>query len=135
MIYCFVNIIQALYGKKITEVAAPRYKNFYESRIKKLSKEEFDAAVDYICQLIKDNSGDGYFHPAYNAGKDWSGTPLQPLYEKGCDHNEQDAAYLYGLLIKDVFINYIEEEWIVDKMGIQGRDFEQNYYMKKKQST
>lgn len=124
-------MLEDIYGKKVTKVVGPRYKSFYENRIKKLSKEEYDAAVNYICQLIETKTEKGIFQPAWNAGSDWSDTPLQPLYEKGCDCNAQDAAYLYGLLVKDVFINYIEEEWIVDKTELRGRDFEQNYYMRK----
>lgn len=123
-------MLEDLFGKKITKVA-PRYKSFYENRIKKLSKEEYDAAVDYICQLIETKTDNGFFQPGWNAGSDWSGTPLQALYEKGCDCNAEEASYLYGLLVKEVFINHIEEDWIVIKQEMPGRDFEQNNYMKK----
>lgn len=106
-----------------------KFKVFFEKHKEHLSDEDLNAISDYINELI-DNSGER-FNPGWEAPKSWEGTPLQIIYEKACDKNEEESAYLYGLLVKEVFIER-DDEWYVISQQERGRDFEQNSYFRKK---
>lgn len=117
--------------KTISSIPARR-KKFYADRISRLSVDEYNDAVHAIIEQIETNTKDNFFQPGWAAGSNWEGTALQPIYEKACNYNAEEAAFVYGLLVMDVFINYVEEEWILYRTEMQGRDFEQNVYLKKK---
>lgn len=118
-------------GKQITNAVSQRNRAFYESRMKKLSEEEYQEVMDYICELIATKCSKNAFYPGEAAGKDWTGTPLQTLYEKACGCDATEAGMLYGILVVEAFVDRIEEEWLRGTTQFAGRDFEQNWYMKK----
>ena len=124
-------MLEDMYGKPIKNVDG-RYQAKYQKQKAKMTKEEFENAMNYICSLVQSNSSEEFFNPGWAAGSDWTDTPLQPIYEKACDSVFQEASFMYGLMVKEAFMDWIDEEWIQIKQEQQGRDFEQNLYMKKK---
>lgn len=114
--------------KEVTDVSK-RYKKFFDEHKSRLSDDELNAIYDYINKLI-DESGER-FNPGWSASGNWVGTPLQVIYEKACDMNAETSAYLYGLLVKETFIEHRSDDWYVISQQEQGRDFEQNSYFKK----
>ena len=43
-------------------------------------------------------------------GKDWTGTPFQPIYEKAARYSEEAAARCFGLMVWEVFMER-DEKW------------------------
>ncbi len=115
--------------KEVTSVSK-KYKEFFEKHKARLSVAELNAIYNYINELI-DNSNER-FNPGWAAAGSWKGTPLNVIYEKACDNNEEDSAYLYGLLVKETFIEHRNDDWFVISQQERGRDFEQNSYFRKK---
>src|SRR4051794_10409385 len=42
-------------------------------------------------------------------GKNWTGTPFEPIYEKAAWRNEDVAARCFGLIVWEVFIERLEK--------------------------
>ncbi len=122
MLYNFNN------SSEVTQVTT-KYKAFFDKHKARLNQDELNAIYDYINDLI-DNSGER-FQPGRAASGSRSGTPLQVIYERACDMNEEASAYLYGLFVKETFIKYRTDDWFVISQKEQGRDFEQNSYFRK----
>lgn len=123
MLYNFAS------SSKVTYVTK-KYKVFFEKHKSRLSADELKAIYDYINKLI-DESKDR-FNPGWAVAGSWYDTPLQVIYGKACDTNEENSAYLYGLLVKETFIEHRNDDWYVISQQEQGRNFEQNSYFRKK---
>jgi len=74
---------------------------------KKISAEEYRIAVDAIKELIK--SKDGVFNSSHLPGKNWAGTPFEPLY-RACGKSEQQSGYFFGLMVWEVMME-LDDKW------------------------
>ena len=109
-------------------------KSFLELGKRRLSQEELIAVEEFINEEIdkclcgpKTAEGKHFYNPGWKAPKDWTPTPLQPIFEKACGHDALLAAFWYGLITMDVIISR-GERWLATKTTFQGRNFDQAVY-------
>lgn len=88
-----------LHENEIKRIPKSREVNYQKWR-KKLSNEEYNNAVSEIKRLI---NGKDNFNSSYLPGKNWLGTPLEPLYH-ACGKSEEQSGYFFGLLVWEVII-------------------------------
>jgi hypothetical protein len=76
--------------------------SLYRTWVSMLSEDEINAIHNALNQMI---SADEIHTSSWLPGKDWSGTPFMPIYEKACAFNEECAAMCFGLFLWDVLMN------------------------------
>jgi len=105
----------------------PRAEDFKRLR-GRLSAAEFDAAVDHINGLI-DGAGDGIATAGWLPGNDWSGSPLQPIYDKAARGDYSLSGKFFGLL---VWYTVMErpEKWATGKYKKDGREIASRTYFR-----
>ena len=103
--------------------------NFFSVAKSRISEDEYKAIVDYIDEILDAivNAGGRTFAPGQNIPSDWSGTPMQVVYDKACNLDFEASALWLGLVAMQVIIDR-PEKWIATKTEFKGRDFEQMIY-------
>ena len=115
-------------GEQVYEIGKTR-QSFFEIAKSRLSPDEFDSIVKYIDEIIDKivNEGGRSFVPGQSISADWSGTPLQVVYDKACNMDSDLSALWVGLIAMQVVIDR-PEMWYATKTEFKGRDFEQMIY-------
>lgn len=109
------------------ELGMPFEKDFTTLR-SRLTKEEFDAAVDRINELI-DKAGAKIATAGWLPGSDWTGTPFEPLYTKAARLNYDIAAKFFGLLVWYAVMER-PETWGSGRYEKNGKDIGSRTYFK-----
>jgi hypothetical protein len=84
----------------------------YAGWVKRLSRAEQDAAFAYIEQLVE--QGGDIHTSSFMPGPDWTGTPLQTLYETAANYSEQQAGWCFGLMLMETMIRR-DDQWYCKK--------------------
>ena len=87
---------------------------------KRLSPEQFEAVVAEIEQRIKD-AGEKIVTSSWLPGKDWSGTPFQPIYEIAAKRSREAAAKMFGLMVWYTIMQH-PDCWMSGRFQMDGRD-------------
>ena len=92
-----MKLIDFYTGKRIDRL--PHLKTFrtLQHRLDQPSPDAFDAIVDHINELI-DNAGAEIATAGWLPGEDWSGTPLQSIYEIAAKRHYGVAGMMFGLV-------------------------------------
>ena len=95
----------------------------------RLSQDEFDAIVEYINELI-----DGVGAEIATAGwlpenEDWTGTPLQPIYDTAARRHYNLAGKMYGLMVWYTVMQR-PEQWASGKFEKNGIPIESRTYFR-----
>lgn len=88
--------------KKITSV--PHEREFI-AWTRRLSPAEMQAIKDELNRRI--NGGEVHTS-SWIPGRDWTGTPFQPIWEKACQRNVDAAAKCFGLILWQVMMEHPE---------------------------
>jgi hypothetical protein len=67
----------------------------------RLSEQEYQTIVDSLNTRIE---GTEIQTSSWMPGSDWSGTVLEPIYEKACEFDERASALFFGLIVWIVFM-------------------------------
>ena len=119
-------------GQEVTEITG-KHKEFFETGEQRLSAEELENIKRFINDAIDKsleetaNAGDRVYVPGWRTQKDWTGTPLQAIFEKACPGNFEMSAFWYGLITMQVIIDR-PETWLAMKTQFAGRTFDQTVY-------
>ena len=105
----------------------PFEKDFTTMR-ERLTIEEFDSAVRRINTLI-DEAGADIATAGWLPGRDWTGTPFEPIYTKGALKNYETAARLFGLLVWYVVMQR-PEKWASGRYEKDGKDIGSRTYFR-----
>jgi len=90
-----------------TPIARVPYEQEYRRFMSRLTAEEISAAKARLDGLI---DGTEIQTAGWMPGKDWTGTPFQPIYEKAARYSEGTAARCFGLMVWEVFMER-PEKW------------------------
>ncbi|MDE3015450.1 MAG: hypothetical protein KGI29_00800 [Pseudomonadota bacterium] len=90
--------------KKITSVP---YQRDYDCWMSRLTEDEKQTIRQTLNSLI---DGDEIHTAGWMPGRDWTGTPFQPIYEKATKRNIGLAAKCFGLVVWEVFMKR-SEKW------------------------
>jgi hypothetical protein len=123
----FVMVVYYL-DSETPVTAMPRPQQF-NLLVQRLTPSQFQAASDYINALIGDH--DIETSSWMPKDPDWTGTPLQPIYEIAARYNYELAAQLFGLLVFNVFMNR-EDEWITGRFDKDGLPLPGRTYFRKR---
>lgn len=119
-------------GQEVTEITG-KHKEFFETGEQRLSAEELENIKRFINDAIDKsleesaNAGDRVYVPGWRTQKDWTGTPLQAIFEKAYPDSFEMSAFWYGLITMQVIIDR-PETWLAMKTKFDGRKFEQMIY-------
>jgi hypothetical protein len=94
----------------------------------RLSSAQIEAIEAEINKKI-DVKGADIHTAGWMPGKDWAGTPFQPIYEVACLHSFDDAAKCFGLFVYEVFINR-PEMWYVGRFELDHKEITSNTYFR-----
>ncbi len=90
--------------KKINDIP---HKKEYNTWISRLSKEDIHDIKTAILRRIE---GDEIATAGWIPGSNWSGTPLQSIYEKACHRDEVASGKCFGLIVWVTMMEH-EEYW------------------------
>ena len=97
-------LVDMMSGLTITRVP---YAQEYAQFMSRMTAAELSAAKARLDELI---NGTEIQTAGWMPGKDWTGTPFQPIYEKAARHSEEAAARCFGLMVWEVFMER-PEKW------------------------
>jgi len=83
------------------------HKKEYDIWRSRLKEGEYQEIVDKLNSMI---DSDEIHTAGWMPGSDWTGTVFQPIYEKACNMNFEQAALFFGLIVWTVFMNR-EDKW------------------------
>ncbi len=94
----------------------------------RLTADEFGAAVARINELI-DAAGAEIATAGWLPGRDWTGTPFEPIYTKGTASNYDMAARMFGLLVWYVVMQR-PERWASGRYEKDGKEIGSRTYFR-----
>jgi hypothetical protein len=89
--------------------------------------------ADVVHEVWQRTSGVKIFSPSFIAGKNWTGTRLQPIYEDGAHYSEILAAMMWGLLAWEA-IRQHPDQWFTLRAHFPVQDFEKRVYFRNRSS-
>jgi hypothetical protein len=117
------------YLESTTPVAVMPRRQQLALLLQRLTYADLQAAKDYINKLVGDQ--DINTSSWLPADSDWTGTPLQPIYERAARYNYDLAAQLFGLLVFNVFKDR-EDAWITGRFEKNGSPLPGRTYFRKR---
>ncbi len=118
-------LIDIEHDRPITRVP---FRKDFEILRKRMTTEEFEAAVDRINELI-DAAGAEIATAGWLPGRDWMGTPFEPIYTKGSGANYDMAARMFGLLVWYVVMQR-PESWGSGRYEKNGKEIGSRTYFR-----
>ncbi len=108
----------------------PHFSTFetLRDRLDQYSLDAFDAIVDHINELI-DNAGAKIATAGWLPGEDWSGTPLQPIYEIAARRHHGVAGMMFGLMVWYTVMNR-SERWTSERFERDGVPIQSRTYIR-----
>lgn len=97
-------LVDMMSGVWITRVP---YAQEYAQFMKRMTTAEISASKARLDELI---DGTETQTAGWMPGKDWTGTPFQPIYDKAARYSEEAAARCFGLMVWEVFMER-PEKW------------------------
>ena len=97
-------LVDMMSGVPITRTP---YEQEYRRFMSQMSPAEIAAAKAHLDAMIE---GTEIQTAGWMPGKDWTDTPLQPIYEKAAKYSEEAAARCFGLMVWEVFMER-PEKW------------------------
>lgn len=105
----------------------PHRESFDRSR-GRITDEEFESIVDRINELI-DKAGGEIATAGWLPGKDWTGTPFWPIYEKAAKRSPLQAGFFFGQLVWYAVMNR-PEAWASGRYQKDGIDITSRTYFR-----
>jgi hypothetical protein len=91
--------------KRIEAIPKRRQADFRRWRTA-LGEDNYQIASDAIRNRLDEKE---VVVAAWLPGKDWTGTPFEPLYY-ACNRNEEQSGWFFGLIVWDVMIHH-SDDW------------------------
>ena len=110
------------------EMRSVPYKETYDLT-ERMSADDFDAICAKLNSMIDRDleKGRDIQTAGWMPGKDWTGTPFQPIYEKSARRNQGLAARIFGLIVWKVFMDR-EETWLTGRFEKDGKPIRSRTY-------
>ena len=125
-------------GSQVTDIGRNR-RSFFSKGENRLLPAEIESIKEFINSeidksLSNNESPDSIAYvPGWHSPSDWSGIPLQAIYDKAYPGDAESSALWYGLITMQVMIER-PEIWYSTKTQFNGREIEQTVYWKKKEN-
>lgn len=117
-----------MYSRK--EITHIPFRETFDTLKARLSQDQFEAVVAEINQRIKD-AGDEIVTSSWLPGKNWEGTPFQPIYEIAAQGHKEVAAKMFGLMVWYTIMKR-PDCWMSDRFQMDGRDLPGRTYFRPK---
>ena len=114
-------------GREITHIPFPE---IFDPLKKRLSQKQFEDVVAEIKQRIED-AGNEIFTSSWLPGRDWSGTPFQPIYEIAAQGHKEVAAKMFGLMVWYTVMQH-PDRWMSGRFQMDGSDLPGRTYFRPK---
>lgn len=114
--------------KQVAAVPFERDFNIWRSRLSAAELEAIDAWIDAKIEGTEINTA------GWMPGSDWTGTPLEPIYAKSAQRNQELAGKAFGLFVYARFIAH-PEEWVSGRFELNGRDIGSRTYFRPKRGA
>jgi hypothetical protein len=88
--------------KKISKI--PHETDFYDPCRARLTREQFQTMYDALFQRI-DPTAQEVYTSSWIPGRNWEGTPFQPIFDAACGMSVEAAAKFFGILLWQVVID------------------------------
>lgn len=111
-----------------TPITTVPFSNEFQLMRTRLGQADFDAVIERINKLI-DNAGAEIATAGWLPGRDWAGTPFQPIYEKAAQRNEMVSGKLFGLCVWYAVMER-PERWGSGRYEKDGRDIGSRTYFR-----
>ena len=112
-------------GKEIGHIP---FRETFDPLKARLSQGQFKAVVAEIEQRIKD-AGDEIVTSSWLPGKNWEGTPFQPIYEIAAKKNEKVAGKMFGLMVWYTIMKH-PDRWGSGRFEKDGRELSGRTYFR-----
>lgn len=109
--------------RQVTDVP---YQSDYTRLLGRMSPQEVAAIEGWINDRI---DRDEIHTAGWLPGADWTGTPLQPIYEKAARRNPEVAAKYFGLMVYVAFMRR-PEDWMSGRFELNGREIGSRTYFR-----
>ena len=116
-------LIDLMSGKPITRMP---YESEYRRLMARMTGEEIAAIKAALNAMI---NGTEIQTAGWMPGKDWSGTPFDPIYQKAAHCNENIAARCFGLIVWQVFMER-PEQWTSGRFEKDGEPIGSRTYFR-----
>jgi hypothetical protein len=104
------------------------YQREYNLFLERMTGQEVAAINAWINERI---DGEEIHTAGWLPGADWTGTPLQPIYEKAARKNPDVAGRCFGLMVYVVFMRR-PEDWISGRFELDGREIGSRTYFRRR---
>jgi hypothetical protein len=102
------------------------YEKEYRHLMSRMLLAEIAAIKERLSEMI---DGTEIQTAGWMPGKDWTGTPFQPIYEKAARCNEEVAARCFGLMVWEVFMER-PEKWSSGRFEKDGEPIRSRTYFR-----
>jgi hypothetical protein len=110
--------------QRVTKVPFEKEYKLFRDR---MSPQEVAAIEKWINDRIDKDE----IHTAgWLPGADWTGTPLQPIYDKAARKNVEVAGKCFGLMVYVVFMHR-PEDWVSGRFELNGREIGSRTYFRR----
>lgn len=120
-------LIDMYSNEEITKIP---YRPMFDLLVERLAQEQFKDVVAEIEQRIKD-AGNEIVTSSWLPGKNWEGTPFQPIYEIAALRNKEVAAKMFGLMVWYT-IQQHPDRWMSGRFQMDGHDLPGRTYFRPK---
>ena len=104
------------------------YQLFFNMVRARLTEAEFNGIIDEINRRI-DAAGGQIATAGWIPGGDWSGTPFECIYSKGCHQNYELSARFFGLCVWYAIMNR-PERWASGRYQLDEKDIGSRTYFR-----
>ena len=116
-------LVEMMTGAEVKDVP---YKAEYLRFMSLMTPTEIDNIKRELNDLIE---GPEIQTAGWMPGKDWSGTPFDPIYQKAARCNESLAARCFGLMVWEVFMDR-PEKWTSGRFEKDGEPISSRTYFR-----
>jgi hypothetical protein len=116
-------LVEMMTGAEVKDVP---YKAEYLRFMSLMTPTEIDNIKRELNDLIE---GTEIQTAGWMPGKDWSGTPFDPIYQKAARCNESLAARCFGLMVWEVFMDR-PEKWTSGRFEKDGEPISSRTYFR-----
>jgi len=110
------------------EIRRVPFREQFETLRGRLSRDEFQAIVDRINELV-DGGGGEIATAGWLPGSDWTGTPFEPIYTKAAKHNYELSARFFGQMVWYTIMQR-PERWASGRFEKDGEDIGSRTYFR-----
>jgi hypothetical protein len=107
------------------------YEHDFKAYRARITDQEYEAIMDRLNGLVDADisKGTDIQTSSWMPGRDWSGTPFDPIYQKAARKDHTASAKFFGLLVWIMFMNR-PEKWTSGRFELDGKPLSGRTYFR-----